>query len=480
MTTTTSELKPRSGSRSDRERFGDILAIQRAAYLRDGAPSLTKRRSDLKKFKAAMLARRSAIEEAIDTDFGHRSRHETAIMEILGVVQGIDYLERNLRRFMRPTRRHVALDMRFGSNRIEYQPLGVVGVISPWNYPVNLSLMPVVTAIAAGNRVMLKPSNLTPATNAVLASMFSELFPEEQVAMVSGDGSAFSSLPFDHLVFTGSTAVGRAVMKAASENLVPVTLELGGKSPTIVAKGSVQDRTVSAIVWGKLLSGGQTCIAPDYALVHESEVNTFIESYDRLVKAAYPDGPTSEDYTSIVNDQQYAMLIGLIDDARAHGARIIEVGHRPGDATRRPHTLAPTVVLGVTDEMKIAHQEIFGPILPIVGYGNIDDAINYVSARPRPLALYYFGGDDADRRKVLDRTTSGNVTINGTIMHVAQDDLPFGGVGASGMGKYHAVEGFRTLSHAKGIFEQGRWNFIELLRAPFGRLAETLLKFFLR
>jgi coniferyl-aldehyde dehydrogenase len=480
MTTTTSELKPRSASRSDRERFGDILAIQRAAYLRDGAPSLTKRRSDLKKFKAAMLARRNAIEEAIDTDFGHRSRHETAIMEILGVVQGIDYLERNLRRFMRPTRRHIALDMRFGSNRIEYQPLGVVGIISPWNYPVNLSLMPVVTAIAAGNRVMLKPSKLTPATNAVLGSMFSELFPEEQVAMVSGDGSAFSSLPFDHLVFTGSTAVGRAVMKVASENLVPVTLELGGKSPTIVAKGSVKDRTVSAIIWGKLLSGGQTCIAPDYALVHESEINTFIESYDRLVKAAYPDGPTSEDYTSIVNDQQYSMLVDLIDDARAHGARIIEVGHRPGDATRRPHTLTPTVVLGVTDEMKIAHEEIFGPILPIFGYGNIDDAIAYVNARPRPLALYYFGDDDADRRKVLDRTTSGNVTINGTIMHVAQDDLPFGGVGASGMGAYHAVEGFRTLSHAKGIFEQGRWNFIELLRAPFGRRADTLLKFFLR
>jgi len=377
---------------------------------------------------------------------------------------------------MRPTHRRIALDMRLGRNRIEYQPLGVVGIISPWNYPVNLSLMLVVTAIAAGNRVMLKPSKLTPATNAVLASMLSELFLEEQVAMVSGDGTAFSSLPFDHLVFTGSTAVGRAAMKAASENLVPVTLELGGKSPTIVAKGSVQDRTVSAIVWGKLLSGGQTCIAP----VHESEVNTFIESYDRLVKAAYPDGPTSEDYTSIVNDQQYSMLIDLIADARAHGARMIEVGHRPGDATGRPHTLAPTVVLGVTDEMKIAHEEIFGPILPIFGYGDIEDAIDYVNARPRPLALYYFGDDDADRRKVLDRTTSGNVSINGTIMRVAQDDLPFGGVGASGMGAYHGVEGFRTLSHAKGIFEQGQWNFIELLRAPFGSRADTLLKFFLR
>ena len=269
-------------------------------------------------------------------------------------------------------------------------------------------------------------------------------------------------------------------MKAASENLVPVTLELGGKSPTIVAKGRVTDPSVSSIVFGKLLSGGQTCIAPDYALVHESEIDTFIDSYDRLVKAAYPEGPTSKDYTSIVNDQQYSILTDLLDDARAHGARIVEVGHRPGDASRRPHTLAPSVVLGVTDEMRIAHEEIFGPILPIFPYRDIDDAIDYVNARPRPLALYYFGADDADRRKVLDRTTSGNVTVNGTIMHVGQDDLPFGGVGESGMGKYHGIEGFRTLSHPKGIFVQGRWNSINLLRAPFGKRADALLNFFLR
>ncbi|WP_405512527.1 coniferyl aldehyde dehydrogenase [Streptomyces canus] len=465
---------------TDAERFGHILAVQRAAYRRDGAPSLAARRSDLRRFKAALIARRSAIEEAINTDFGNRSRHETAMMELGGVVQGIDYLERNLRRFMRPTGRHTALHMRWGTNRIEYQPLGVVGVISPWNYPVILSLMPVVTAIAAGNRVMLKPSKFTPATNTVLASILGELFPPEQVTIVSGDGAAFSSLPFDHLVFTGSTEVGRAVMKAASANLVPVTLELGGKSPTIVARGHVTDRTVSDIVFGKLLSGGQTCIAPDYALVHESEIDTFVDSYDRLVKAAYPGGPTSKDYTSIINDKQYAILTDLIEDARSRGARIIEVGHRPGEAAHRPHTLAPTVVLGVTDEMRIAHEEIFGPILPIFPYRDIDDAIEYVNARPRPLALYYFGSNDADRRKVLDRTTSGNVTVNGTVMHVGQDDLPFGGVGASGMGQYHGIEGFRTLSHPKGIYVQGRFNAVRLLYAPFSKRTDALLNFFLR
>ncbi|MCK8642356.1 coniferyl aldehyde dehydrogenase [Mycobacterium colombiense] len=480
MTNTTREPTITLAGQTDHERFRATLALQRAAYLRDGSPSLTKRRSDLKKLKAALIARRSAFEAAINEDFGNRSRHETAMMEILGVAQGIDYLVRNLGRFMRPDRRHIALHMRFGSNRIEYQPLGVVGVISPWNYPVNLSLMPVVTAIAAGNRVMLKPSEFMPITNAVIASMVSEIFNEEEVAVVSGDGPSFSSLPFDHLVFTGSTAVGRAVMTAAGENLVPVTLELGGKSPTIVAKGSVHDRAVASIVFGKLLNGGQTCVAPDYALVHESEIDAFVRTYDRRVKAAYPGGPTSKDYTSIINEKQYSTLNALIDDARAHGARIIEVGHRPSDASRRPHTLAPTVVLGVTDEMRIAHEEIFGPILPVLPYGDIEEAIDYVNGRPRPLALYYFGDNDEDRRKVLARTTSGNVTVNGTMMHIGQDDLPFGGVGDSGMGQYHGIEGFRALSHAKGIFVQGRWNATTMLRAPFGRIADILLKFFLR
>jgi coniferyl-aldehyde dehydrogenase len=438
---------------------------------------------DLDALRSAMVARRHALEDALNTDFGHHSRHETAIMEVAGLVEGIKYLRRNLRAFMRPTRRHVALHMRLGKARVEYQPLGVVGVMSPWNYPVIFSLMPVVTAIAAGNRVMLKPSEFTPATNAVLVTMLSEIFREEQVALVNGDatvGAAFSALPFDHLVFTGSTPVGRAVMKAASENLVPVTLELGGKSPVIVAKGHSLDHAASKIAFGKLVVGGQTYIAPDYALIHETEIDAFIKAYDTLVKRSYPAGPTSDDYTSIINERHYARLKGLLDDARAQGAQIIEVGNRPGDASRRPHTLAPTIVLGVTDQMRIAHEEIFGPILPILPYRDTEGAIAYVNARPRPLALYYFGGDSEERRKVLSRTTSGNVTINGTIMHIAQDDLPFGGVGASGMGAYHGVEGFRALSHAKGIFEQGRWNSIDSLRAPFGRRADALLKFFLR
>lgn len=468
---------------TDADRLGSLFAGQRAAFLHDGAPSLAQRRADLAKFRATIIGHRKAIEDAINADFGHRSRYETAIMEVGGVAEGTKYLIRNLRKFMAPTRRHVALHMRMGNARIEYQPLGVVGVMSPWNYPVNLALMPVVTAIAAGNRVMLKPSEFTPVTNALLAKMFGEIFAEDQFAIVTGDaavGAAFTALPFDHLVFTGSTAVGRSVMKAASDNLVPVTLELGGKSPSIVAKGNALDQAAASIAYGKLLSAGQTCIAPDYALVHESEVDAFVKAYDRKVTSFYPDGPTSEDYTSIINERHHARLQSLIDDARSKGARIIEVGNRPGDASRRLNTLAPTVVLGATDDMRIAHEEIFGPVLPIFPYRDIEEAIAKVNARPRPLALYYFGADDEDRRKVLSRTTSGNVTINGTIMHIAQDDLPFGGVGPSGMGAYHGIEGFRTLSHAKGIYEQGRWNLSNLLRAPYRQPIDTILNMMLR
>jgi coniferyl-aldehyde dehydrogenase len=457
-----------------------ILAHQRTAFLRDGPPSLSQRRADLKKLKKAILTRRSEIEDVLSADFGHRSRHESAIMEILVLIQGVDHLHRNLRRFMRPTRRHVALPMRFGSARIEYQPLGVIGIMAPWNYPFSLALMPLATAIAAGNRAMIKPSEFAPATSDLLVRLLAEIFPEEQVAVVTGDasvGAAFTALPFDHLIFTGSTPVGRAVMKAASDNLVPVTLELGGKSPVIAGKGHALDHGAAGIAYGKLANAGQTCIAPDYALVHEDDIEAFTAAYDKAVASLYPNGPASDDYTSIINDRHYARLTGLVDDARAKGGRILEVGRKPVDARRRPHTLAPTIVLDAKDNMRVMQEEIFGPVLP---YRDIDEAIAYVNARPRPLALYYFGSDGGDRRKVLSRTTSGNVTINGTLMHYAQDDLPFGGVGPSGMGAYHGIEGFRTLSHAKGIFKQGRWNGGNLLRAPFGRLTETILKLMLR
>jgi coniferyl-aldehyde dehydrogenase len=269
-------------------------------------------------------------------------------------------------------------------------------------------------------------------------------------------------------------------MRAASENLVPVTLELGGKSPVIVQKGYSLDYAAAGIAYGKLANAGQTCIAPDYLMVHTDDVAPFVAAYDKAVAALYSKGPASDDYTSIINDRHYTRLNELLDDARSKGARVVESGPKPTDANRRPHTLAPMIVLGATDEMRIMQEEIFGPVLPILTYRQIDEAIAHINARPRPLALYYFGDNGEERRKVLARTTSGNVTINGTLMHYAQDDLPFGGVGPSGMGAYHGIEGFRTFSHAKGVFDQGRWNVSNLLRAPFGQVADKILRLMLR
>lgn len=458
--------------------MASLLERQRSAFLRDGPPDLAGRKRRLKRLRAAILAHRRDIRDAVSADFGHRSRHETDVLELTVVVQSIDYLSRNLRRFMRPERRHVALVYRSGRAWVEYQPKGVVGVMAPWNYPVSLTLIPLATALAAGNRAMLKPSELTPRTSAVIRDMLAEAFPPEQVATVLGGpdvGAAFSGLPFDHLLFTGSTQVGRKVMRAASDNLVPLTLELGGKSPVIVARGHVNSTTMGSIVFGKLSNAGQTCVAPDYALVHEDDLDAFVTLYDATVARFYPQGPTGADYTSIVSDRHHDRLKDLLEEARAKGARVIEAGVAPETAAHRPRTMAPTLVIGAGDDTAIMREEIFGPILPVRSYRTMEEVIDHVNERPRPLALYYFGPRDVDCETLLKRTTSGNVGINNTLIHVAQDDLPFGGIGPSGMGAYHGIEGFRTMSHAKGVFAQGRWNFPSLLRAPFGKLANLAL-----
>jgi len=460
-----------------------LLARQRAAFLREGAPSMEARRTRLLALRAALVAHRREIEAALTSDFGHRSRHETAIMEILPLIWGIDYLRRHLRRFMRPERRHVALPMRLGRARIEYQPLGVVGIVAPWNYPLSLALTPLATALAAGNRAMIKPSELTPATSELLVQLVTETFSPEEVVVVPGDasvGAAFAALPFDHLFFTGSTAVGRVVMRAASQNLVPVTLELGGKSPVIVDRGAPLDRVAASVAYGKLANAGQTCIAPDYVLVHESDVSAFTQAWGEAVAALYPRGAASDDYSSVVNQRHHDRLRGLLADARSRGARIVETGRAPEQAADRDHAIPPTLVFDVRDDMKIMREEIFGPLLPVVTYHDLDEAIAYVNARPRPLALYFFGSSVRNRRRVLAGTTSGGVTVNGTILHYVQDDLPFGGVGPSGCGAYHGIEGFRAFSHAKAVFEVGRWNGGALLRPPFGRFTDLILSLFIR
>lgn len=463
----------------------DLLASlqrQREAFLRQGPPTLAQRREDLARLRRAVIDQRGVIEQALSADFGHRSSHETAMFEVMTVVEGIRYLSRHLRRWMKPQRRSVALHFRPARAYVHYQPLGVIGIMSPWNYPFSLALMPLATALAAGNRAMIKPSEATPATSALLERMLGELFPPEKVLVVQGDagvGAAFSALAFDHLLFTGGTEIGRKVMRAAADNLVPVTLELGGKSPVVVARGQAM-AAADSIAWGKLANAGQTCIAPDYALLHPEDVTPFAEAFGAAVRRMYPEGSSGQDYSSIINPRHYQRLQALVDDARSKGARIVELDVPAGSDPARERVMPPTLVLDATPDMRVMQEEIFGPVLPVQTFERIDEAIARINAGERPLALYYFGPDDAERRAVLERTTSGNVTINNTLLHYAQDDLPFGGVGPSGMGAYHGIEGFQAMSHARGVMVQGWFNAGKLLQPPYGKLADRLLKFMLR
>jgi coniferyl-aldehyde dehydrogenase len=365
-----------------------------------------------------------------------------------------------------------------GRSRLLRQPLGVVGVISPWNYPVQLALLPVLAALAAGNTVMLKPSELTPKTSALLARMVAQHFAPDEFAVVTGGpdvGDAFSRLPFDHLFFTGSTAVGRKIALAAAANLTPVTLELGGKSPALIHADADLRAAAPRLATGKLLNAGQTCIAPDYALVPASRVDALAAAVRDSAASLYPSFRDNPDYSSIVNDAHYRRLTALIDDAVRKGARAVAVdpGAAAPDAPSRK--LAPTVLVGVNDSMAIMKEEIFGPVLPIEAYDSLDQAIGKINARPRPLSLYMFGGDAAARRRVLERTAAGGVTIDDTLLHFSNENLPFGGIGASGIGAYHGERGFLTFSHQKAVFVQPRLSFTWLLRPPYGKRFERVL-----
>jgi coniferyl-aldehyde dehydrogenase len=461
-----------------------MLERQRAAFLREGSPSAAQRKELLGRLRQTLIDHQEDVATAVDQDFGHRSRHETLMAETFVTVASIKHMIRHLASWMKPERRRVPFQFLPGRAQVVYQPLGVVGVISPWNYPVSLALGPVATALAAGNRVMLKPSEYTPATSALLARLLGEILPAEQVAVVTGDaevGAAFAALPFDHLLFTGGTATGRLIMRAASENLVPVTLELGGKSPVLVDADYPLERAARSIAQGKLLNAGQVCIAPDYVLVPAAEATRFATLFADEVKRLYPSLVGNPDYTAVINQRHYDRLRALVDDARSKGAKVIEINPASEDLRTQPgRKLPPTLLLDVTSDMAAMQDEIFGPVLPVKTYGTLDEAIAYINSRPRPLALYYFGANRARQREVLARTTSGGVTINDTLLHYLQEDLPFGGVGASGMGAYHGRDGFRTFSHRKPVFRQARLNTTGLIRPPYGRLVERMIAALMR
>ena len=456
----------------------DVLERQRTAFLSDMSPPLAVRRDRLTRLLRMTEAHADEIARAISEDFGHRSMHETRLADILLIIGGVKHARRSLAKWMRPRRMRTALHFQPGSSRLIRQPLGVVGVVAPWNYPYQLTMGPTISAVAAGNRVMIKPSEVTARFSALLKRIVAEFFDETEMAVVTGDaevGKAFCALPFDHLVFTGSTAVGRLVAESAARNLTPVTLELGGKSPAIIDPDSDLDVVAPRLAMGKLLNAGQTCIAPDYVLVPAGMENRFVDAMRRAVSKLYPTLADNPDYSSIVSQHHYDRLSGLIADARAKGARVVELkaeGERLGDARK----LAPTLLLGVDDEMRVLQEEIFGPVLPVIGYRDLDEAIRYVNRRDRPLALYWLGKNKRNRDKVLAQTISGGVTINDCIWHFGQESLPFGGVGTSGMGACHGEWGFRALSKEKPVFIQSRHNALPLLHPPYGKTFDLIFR----
>lgn len=460
-----------------------LFKQQRAAFRHDPMPTADKRIETLQSLKAALLRYQEPLIRAISNDFGRRSADETRLAEILPALEGIKYVSKRLRRWMKPSSRHVGMAFQPGKAKVIYQPLGVVGVIVPWNYPLYLAMGPLTGALAAGNRVMIKMSESTPETAKVFAQMLADIYPEDQVAVVTGEaevGMAFSQLPFDHLLFTGATSIGKHVMRAAAENLTPVTLELGGKSPAIVSKDVPIADAAERIAFGKGVNAGQTCVAPDYVLCPRERVDELIEALRIQFARLYPSLRDNADYTQVVNPRQYQRIQGYLQDARDKGARVIELNPKDEEFSDT-RILPPTLLLDVTDDMKIMQEEIFGPLMPILPYDRIEDAMDYVADRPRPLALYYFGYDKPEQERLMNQTHAGGMCINDTILHVAQDDMPFGGIGPSGMGHYHGHEGFLTFSKAKGVYIKQRFNGARPIYPPYGgAVLKLVYKLFIR
>lgn len=455
-----------------------LLCSQQNAFQSDMLPSRLVRLDRLKRLGHLVDAHAKEFAAAISSDFGTRSFTEIRITETLVLQSGIRHASRHLARWMRPRRVSTALAYRPGRSVIMRQPLGVIGIISPWNYPLQLALGPLIGVLAAGNRAMLKPSELTPAFSKCLAAAVARTFAADEVCVVTGDavvGRRFAALPFDHLVFTGSTAVGREVAQAAAKNLTPVTLELGGKSPAIIDASCRLESVVERIAWGKLINAGQTCIAPDYMLVPREHVDRFVELMRKSMTSLYPTFRANPDYSAIVSDRHLQRLRELIQDARERGATVIEV-EPPGEISAGPgRQMAPTLLLNVSDAMRVMREEIFGPILPVMPYDRVEDALTYINGHDRPLALYWFGQDTDVRDQVLAGTIAGGVCINDTLMHIAQEELPFGGVGPSGQGHYHGEFGFRQFSKEKPVFMQSRFSGGGIIRPPYKPSIERVL-----
>jgi coniferyl-aldehyde dehydrogenase len=457
------------------------LQAQKEAFAR-GSPDFARRMQALAALRDGLHVRQEELVRAVSEDFGGRAHEETLMLELFPLYDQIRHARRHLGRWMRKRSVRSSWFLRPSRAFYQYQPLGVVGVIGAWNYQLLLTVGPAIDALAAGNHVMIKPSEITPRSAEVIARIVADTFPPEYVTCVTGDAqmaSVFSSLPFDHLFFTGSARVGQLVMQAAAANLTPVTLELGGKSPAIVHERYPLPRAVSRIITGKLFNAGQTCVAPDYVLLPAGQEGAFEREARRTVTTVFPRLLDNPDYTRIVSQRHCERLGGLVADASAKGARVVEIMAEGERATPGSRVIPPTLIFSPTDAMSVMREEIFGPVLPVVPYRTLDEAIAFVNARPRPLALYYFDEDVRRRDEVLARTMSGGVTFNDCMFHLGQHNLPFGGVGPSGMGQYHGLDGFVTFSKKRGVMVQRRWAPTSLFRAPWrGRrsLIEVLLR----
>jgi coniferyl-aldehyde dehydrogenase len=447
-------------------------------------PDQAQRRADLLRLRAAIKARVGEITTAISADFGHRSEHESLIADVMTVFADIDHLIAHLRRWMRPQRRSVGWKFWPARAEVRFEPVGVVGVISPWNYPVNLALIPLATAIAAGNHVYLKPSEHTPRTSALLREMLAEVFPADRVAVALGGAEiagAFAALPFDHLLYTGSTAIGRKVMAAAAPNLTPVTLELGGKSPAVIGMDYPIGKAAARLMTGKLLNAGQTCVAPDYVLVPAARRDALVAALRTEIAGRYlPDFATSADTTAIVNEAQYRRLRGYLVDAVERGLEVIPLATIDATHADAQRLFAPTLVLEPGIDALVMREEIFGPILPIKSYTTLDEAIAWINRLDRPLALYHFSNDQAETDVLLGRTLAGSVAINGLVTQFAINSLPFGGIGPSGMGHYHGREGFLTFSKILPVFRQSHVSALDLLKPPYTGFVDRMIRMLAR
>jgi coniferyl-aldehyde dehydrogenase len=456
-----------------------LLAAQRAAFLREPFPAWETRARHLKALRAMLMDNRDALAQALNDDFGQRSKAEVTLAEFVVLKQEIDSALRHGARWMKPKRRSVGKWLRPARAKVVPQPLGVAGIVVPWNYPLLLGAGPLVCALAAGNRAMIKMSELTPRTSALFEELIGKTFSRDHVAVVNGDaavGATFTALPFDHLLFTGSTRIGHEVMRAAAANLTPVTLELGGKSPAIIGAHARFDYAVDSLLLGKTLNAGQTCIAPDYVLLPRDMELAFIDRARARFAQLYPDFLNNRDYTSIISPRHFDRLLRLADEAQEAGAHLHPLGGHDM-ATRR---FGPVIVTGAPAHTALMQEEIFGPLLPLVPYDTLDEALRYVNDRARPLALYLYADDARTVERVTHETVAGGMSVNDTLMHIAAEGLPFGGVGASGMGAYHGYEGFVTFSKMKPVFTQARLNGRGLIAPPYGRLFHALIRLMMK